>query len=95
MSAILVSRMIVQDAEKLQEYSQAAGPTLAAFDAKVVAKGKFNKALLGESQSHVTGILEFPDMASIDAWFGSAEYQALTDVRDAIGEIEFIAYDAP
>ena len=95
MSAFFVSRITVRNPDKLQEYGQAAGPTLAAFGAKVLVKGKIAKALLGDADSHVTSIVEFPTLDALNAWFVSPEYQALTGLRNSVGEMEFLAYEAP
>lgn len=95
MAAFLVSRIIVRDPAKFQEYAKVAGATFAAHGGKLALRGVSAKALIGDIESHVTGIVEFPNLAAIDAWFNSPEYQVHAELRDAIGEAEFIAYEGP
>ena len=95
MSAFLISRTIVKDPGKFQEYAAAAGPTIAAHGGRVVQRGAFVKALIGDKAAHATGILEFPDMAGAEAWFASPDYQALAPLRDEACDMELLAYQAP
>lgn len=94
MSALLVSRIRVRDPERMNAYGAAAAPIVAAHGGEVVARGQFAEALLGEGSSHVTGIMRFPSADAIRSWFDSPEYRALTDLRDAAGEMEFLVYQA-
>jgi uncharacterized protein (DUF1330 family) len=95
MSAILVSRITVRDPEQMKAYGAAAGPTVAAHGGELLARGNFAEALLGTGAPHATGVIRFPDLAAVRAWFASPEYRALTDLREAAGEMEFFVYDAP
>lgn len=95
MSAIFVSRIKVRDPEQMKAYGAAAAPTVAARGGEVLARGIFAEALLGTGAPHATGVIRFPDLASVHAWFSSPEYQALTSLREAAGEMEFFIYEAP
>jgi uncharacterized protein (DUF1330 family) len=92
MSAILVSRIRMRDPEQMKAYGVAAAPTVAAQGGEVLVRGQFVEALLGEGSSHVTGIMRFPSVDAVQTWFASAEYRALTDLRNAAGEMEFFVY---
>jgi len=94
MSALLVTRINVRDAEKLKAYAAAASPTVAAHGGEFIARGTFITALLGDGSNHITGIMRFPSAAAITAWFASPEYSALAGLRDSAGEMEFFAYDS-
>ncbi|WP_162917295.1 DUF1330 domain-containing protein [Dongia deserti] len=94
MSAFLVSRIKVRDPAQMKAYGAAAAPTVAAHGGEVLARGNFAEALLGTGAPHATGVIRFPDLAAIHAWFGSPEYRALTDLREAAGEMEFLVYEA-
>ena len=94
MSAILVSRIRVRDPEQMKAYGAAAGPTVAAHGGEVVARGQLAEALLGKGSPHVTGIMRFPTVDAVTTWFASPEYQALSDLRDSAGEMEFFVYQA-
>ncbi len=95
MSAFIIARVLVRDPAKFQEYAQAAGPTIAAHGGQVIQRGKFAEALLGDAEAHSIGIMEFPDLSSIQAWFSSPDYQALTDLREQAADMELVAYEAP
>lgn len=94
MSAVLVSRIKVRDAEQMKAYGAASAPTVAAHSGEVIARGNFAEALLGAGAPHATGVIRFPDLAAARAWFASPEYQALADLREAAGEMEFFVYEA-
>ena len=96
MKAFFVSRIRVKDAEKLQDYAKAAGPTLAAHGGELAVRGSMAKALLGEADDHhVTSVVTFPDLAAVEAWFTSPDYTQHAALRDAAGDMQFVAYEIP
>ena len=95
MTAFVISRTIVRDAEKFQHYATAAAPTVAAHGGRLVQRGVFGSALLGDASPHGTGIMEFPDMEAVEAWFHSDAYRALGSLRDEACEMTLVAYQAP
>jgi uncharacterized protein (DUF1330 family) len=94
MSAFLVSRIKVRDPEQMKAYGAATAPTVAAHGGEVLVRGSFAEALLGTGAPHATGVIRFPDSAAVRTWFASPEYQALTSLREAAGEMEFFVYEA-
>lgn len=94
MSALLVSRVRVRNAEDMRAYGAAAAPTVAAHGGEILVRGQFADALLGEGSPHATGVMRFPSVDAAQAWFASPEYRALTELRDAAGEMEFFLYHA-
>ena len=96
MTAFFVSRIEVKDADKLQAYAAATGPTIGAHGGSLVLRGKSEKTLVGEEVgTHMTSVVQFPDMKALDGWFGSAEYQQHAELRDEAGNMHFVAYQAP
>lgn len=96
MNAFFVSRIRVKDPAKMKEYAQATGPTIAAHGGQLSIRGTMAKALLGEAEDHqITSVVTFPDLASVEAWFTSPEYVQHTALRDAAGDMQFIAYEVP
>ncbi len=94
MNAFLVSRIRVKDPAKLQEYAQAAGPTITAHGGRLVVRGTLAKPLLGVADDHqATSIIQFPDLSAVETWFTSPEYRALTTLREAAGDMQLIAYE--
>ena len=95
-TAFFVSRIKVKDPAKMQEYAAATGPTIAAFDGALVLRGGAVKTLVGdEAGQHVTSVAQFPDLDALTAWFESPEYQEHVALRDAAGEMQFVAYQVP
>ena len=96
MNAFFVSRIWVKDPVKMKEYAQATGPTIAAFGGKLAVRGTTPKILLGDVENHqVTSVVTFPDLAAIQAWFTSPEYLQHSALREAAGDMQFVAYEVP
>jgi len=55
---------------------------LAKFGARYLTKGGSHKILeKGQWQPDRVVIIEFPDMAALNAWYNSPEYQPLIELR--------------
>lgn len=96
MTAFVLVTATFKDKDKFQEYAKLAGPTLASHGGEPVLRGKFVKVIAGEANPHEFSVaLKFPDLAAIDAWYGSTEYQAIIPVRDAGADVNFTVYETP
>ncbi len=95
MAAYLVVLAKIKNPEKQQEYSAAAGPTLAAAGGTPVARGKVKHILAGTCNADVALIAKFPDAAAAHAWYQSPAYQALIAVRDQAMEPTFVVFEEP
>lgn len=95
MTAYIIARVKVKDADRMKQYGAAAGPTVAAHKGTFVLRGKFAGALIGSAEPHNTAIIQFPDLAAVEGWFNSPEYQALGPLRDSACEMEFLTYEVP
>jgi uncharacterized protein (DUF1330 family) len=96
MTAFFVSRIKVKDPEKMQAYAAATGPTIAAHGGSLVLRGKAEKTLVGTDPGpHVTSVVQFPDLKTLNGWFNSNDYQQHTELRDAAGEMQFVVYETP
>lgn len=93
MTAFFISTVNVKNPSKMQEYSQKAGATFAPFGGELALKGAFKKSLIGNSTAHNTGVIKFPDMPALEAWFGSDDYQALAKLRDEACDMTLSAYE--
>ena len=84
MPAYLIAEQIVTDAAKFEEYRTKVGPMMAKYGARYLTKGGSHKMPEGGHWSpERVVIIEFPDMASLNAWCTSAEYQPLIALRKA------------
>lgn len=80
MSAYVIVHATPKDAEKMQAYGAAAGPTLAAFGGEFVTRGP-SEVLSGESAHKIAVVLKFPDKDAARRWYASPAYQAAIPVR--------------
>jgi uncharacterized protein (DUF1330 family) len=37
-------------------------------------------------------VIRFPSLAAVDAWFASADYQALIPLRNTAAEVDLVSY---
>jgi uncharacterized protein (DUF1330 family) len=82
MTAYLIAEHIVTDAAKFEEYRTKVGPMIAKHGGRYLTKGGSHKMPEGGHwKPERVVIIEFPDMASLNAWYGSAEYQPLIELR--------------
>ncbi|MDJ0614309.1 MAG: DUF1330 domain-containing protein [Rhizobiaceae bacterium] len=94
MTAYVIARVDVTDADKWMEYAGAAGPTVAAHGGKYIARGGAVEGLENfEDEGKRVVILEFPDMDTARTWYNSAEYQAAKAKREGAGHARFTLVD--
>lgn len=89
MTALVIARVALRDAEKMKAYGAAAAETLAAHGGEVLMRGAYQETLLGDGGGRNLGVLRFPDLAAARAWFDSPEYQALAELREQAGVMDF------
>lgn len=88
MAAYLFAGNDVTNPELMQKYAELAGPTLAPYDAKLLAPTP-DRLVMGGGVEHMEGefrpgrivIIEFPDMERAKAWYHSPEYQEIIGLR--------------
>lgn len=93
MSAFFIATGTVKNGELMQQYAAAAGATLQPFNARLVIRGKFAGTLHGELSHDMVGIIEFPDMQTMNVWYQSPEYQAIIPLRDRAADMVFSRYE--
>lgn len=93
MTALIVARFDVKNAEKMKNYATAAGPTVLAHGGEFVAKGEKVSALVGIDEKHSIAMVRFPDVAAAKTWFSSPEYTACKPLRDEAAEMQFTLYE--
>lgn len=80
MAAYVIAQMSVHDLDMYRQYAAAVMSTIGPFGGKLVAANDV-EAVEGAPQFPRAVIGEFPDMASLKAWYDSPEYQAVIDLR--------------
>ena len=95
MSAFFLATITaVHNPEKFAEYGQKASSTFAPFGGEVVARGKKAASLAGELNVGAVALIKFPDLASINQWYESADYQALVPLREEAVTMAITAFEA-
>jgi uncharacterized protein (DUF1330 family) len=84
--AYVIFSEVVHDADGMRDYGRAAGPTLAAGGASVLAFGPGAEVLEGEWPADQTVILEFESAEAARTWYLSEAYQAAAPLRHAAAE---------
>ncbi len=84
MPAYLVVEHKITDAAKFEEYRVKVGPMIAKYGGRYLTKGGSHKLPEGGHwQPDRVVIIEFPDMAALNAWYTAPEYQPLIALRKA------------
>jgi uncharacterized protein (DUF1330 family) len=82
MPAYLVAEHKITDPVKFEEYRVKVGPMMAKHGGRYLTKGGSHKMPEGGHWNpERVVIIEFPDMASLNAWYTSPEYQPLIALR--------------
>ena len=92
MAAYLVGHITVKDAGLWQQYLAGVQESLAPFAAKVVFRGQLTEVLAGQHDHDRVVVIEFPDQATLDSWYGSEKYQALIPTRDKAADVVIITF---
>jgi uncharacterized protein (DUF1330 family) len=82
MPAYYIAEHIIIDAAKFEEYRVKVFPMIAKHGGRYLTKGgshRFPESAHWKPERVV--IIEFPEMANLNAWYNSAEYQPLVALR--------------
>ena len=89
MPAYLIVEHKFTDPAKFEEYRSKVGPLIAKYGGRYLTKGGSHRIL---ETSHWlpdrVAIVEFPDMAGLNAWYSSPEYQPLIALRQAAVDMD-------
>jgi len=66
-----------------QRYMQAAVPMLVEGGGEILRRVKVDRSIVGSAAYEACLVVSFPDEAAVEAIFGSADYAALVEDRDA------------
>jgi uncharacterized protein (DUF1330 family) len=84
MPAYLIVEHAITDPVVFEEYRVRVGPVIAQFGGRYLTKGGSHKVLeTAHWLPDRVAIIEFPDMAALDAWYASPEYEPLKALRFA------------
>ena len=94
MPVYLVANITVKDAEKMEAYAAAAGPTLDAFGAEFIMEGHLADTLSGRWPVQGVALVRFPSIEAAQTWYHSADYQALKELRSSAADMDIALFEA-
>jgi uncharacterized protein (DUF1330 family) len=93
MPALLVADIDVQDAAAYARYRSANPEIVRRFGGRYLAVGGPMQVLEGNWLPRRVIIIEFPDMAALQAFYESAEYAAIRPVRWQSADSRLVAFE--
>jgi uncharacterized protein (DUF1330 family) len=91
MAAYLYGNIQVTDPVAYEQYRARVPALIAAHGGRYLVRGGAVKVLEGGADAQRQVILEFPDMAALEAFYYSAEYQELVAIRQAAATGQLVA----
>jgi len=93
LAAYIVADIVVRDAAKYDDYKRGVSATVEKFGGRFLVRGGSAKSFEGDWRPERLVIIEFPDMASLESWYRSADYGPLLKLRLAASEGRLIAIE--
>jgi uncharacterized protein (DUF1330 family) len=81
------------DQEKLAEYRERNTDVVAAHGGRFIARGGTHETLEGDWAPKRLVIMEFPDIEAARGWYGSDEYAALRELRQAASDTDIVVVE--
>ena len=81
MAAYLFANVEITDPVLYEEYRRQVPATIAAYGGRYLVRGGATEVLEGGGLPNRVVILEFPDMARLQAWYHGPEYTPLLAMR--------------
>ena len=92
-NAYAIGHITVKNQEKWAEYRNKVPATLEAWGAELVFRGKLCSVLSGNHKHTDTVVIRFPDLAALNSWHSSPEYQSLISLRKEAAEVDLLSYE--
>ncbi len=81
MPAYVIAEVDIKDPAAYEEYRKQVPATIAAYGGKYLARGGTVDVVEGNRPARRMVIIEFPSMEKARAWYHSAEYRPVRDIR--------------
>jgi uncharacterized protein (DUF1330 family) len=91
--AYLFANVEVTDAAGYEQYRQRISATIEAFGGRYLVRGGATEILEGDWTPKRLVILEFPDIARLEAWYHSPEYRPLVELRQRTATSTLVAVE--
>jgi uncharacterized protein (DUF1330 family) len=92
MTVYLVANVTVRNAEKMEAYTAAAGPTLVEHGGEFLLDGQHAETLSGQWDAPGVALVRFPSVEAARAWYNSPEYQALAPLRASAADMDIALF---
>lgn len=93
MSAYLIAELEVTDAALYEDYRRQVAATVAAHGGRFLVRGGAITHLEGPPAPQRQVVLEFPDMAALQAWYHSPAYAPLITLRQRASRGRLLAVE--
>ncbi|PDQ21894.1 D-fructose-6-phosphate amidotransferase [Mesorhizobium sanjuanii] len=93
MAAYLIADVDITDAAVFEQYRREVPATEERHGGRYLARGGTTRVFEGDWEPHRLVIIEFPDMASLAAWYDSPEYERLKAIRFRSARTRIIAVE--
>ena len=90
MPAYVVVNISVHEPEAYAQYRAMAPPTIAVYGGRYIARGGVTEVKEGDWRPERLVILEFPDVASAEAWWNSPEYAPAKALRQSCADAQLV-----
>ncbi|CAM5321975.1 hypothetical protein ATER59S_03596 [Aquamicrobium terrae] len=93
-SALLLTRVRVNDPETYKDYMARSGPAIAAFGGRLAVRGATPEVLEGADDGVRNVIVEFPDIETARRWYDSAQYTEARGFRaPPVADATFLLFE--
>ena len=93
MAAYVIADIEVNDASAYEAYKKGVAATVEKFGGRFLVRGGAVTPCEGDWNPKRVVVLEFPDMGTLDAWYRSADYKPLLEMRLAATNSRLIAVE--
>ena len=90
MPAYVISMMTIHDPETYRKYTDRTPAIVSKHGGKFITRGEKVTTVEGTPYTGRMVLLEFPDKASVNAWFNDPEYQDAMKLRHASSTIHML-----
>ncbi|HYL71158.1 MAG TPA: DUF1330 domain-containing protein [Candidatus Dormibacteraeota bacterium] len=93
MPAYLIAHVDITDPHGYEEYRLKVPAVVAAFGGRYLVRGGPHSRLEGDGTLARVAVIEFPTLAQLQAWYGSAEYRPLITLRQRCARSTLYAFE--
>ncbi len=93
MPAYLIADLDIEDVRALDEYRRRAVPILAKYGGRAIIRLGAVTVLEGDWRPKRMVGIEFPEMAALQRWYASDDYQPLIPLRQRVARANVIAVE--